>query len=54
MQIPFGEWLPSQPEYLNRLQQLIIFITPKILIKISVFNYYLNNIGAHSSAGSLE
>ena len=34
MQIPFGEWLPDQPEYLNpgAIQQTM-FITHKILTK---------------------
>ena len=59
MQIPFGEWLPDQPEYLNpgatNVANNVYYAQNSYKRFPSLVNYSSNNIGANSrGAGSLE
>ena len=58
MQIPFGEWLPDQPEYLNpgaTTANNVYYAQNSYKRFPSLINYSTNNIGAHSrGAGSFR
>ncbi len=58
MQIPFGEWLPDQPEYLNpgaNVANNVYFAQTSYKRFPSLVNYSSNNIGANSrGAGSFR
>ena len=50
MQIPFGEWLPDQPEYLNpgaTTANNVYYAQNSYKRFPSLINYSTNNIGAH-------
>ena len=58
MQIPFGEWLPDQPEYLNpgAITANNVYYAQNSYKRFpSLVNYSTNNIGANSrGAGSFR
>ena len=58
MQIPFGEWLPDQPEHLNpgaNIANNVYFATQSYKRFPSLVNYSSNNISTDSrGAGSFR